>query len=162
MRLKKYNHHLKNIDEFGQNLGLKKDAQVILELEHGQKEDEKILRLKNGDFNGAHPWFVIDEEDKIHTMIPLKTLTNLLESLKKIQRDNFELRLEKALYQQVPLDFNDAWAVAMDAIKRLGKEGFLEAGLDLDKLVKELKKEHPNLFVDVESVVQKMRENERL
>lgn len=160
--IKKYNNHLKNINEFSTNLGIAKEDQIVLEINSTQKEDEKILKLKNGSFKDSKPWFIIDEEGEVQTLISLKTLKNLLESLKQSQRENFELRLEKALHQQVPIDFNDVWVVAMDAIKRKREEGFMEAHLDLTKLVAELKEAYPNLFVDMHSIVQRIRDNERL
>ena len=91
--LKKYNTCLKRINEFSQNLGIKKEDQTILELKKTQKENEKLLVLKNGSFDGPEPWFIVDENDEIHTLVSLKSLKNILENLK---HSNFIL-LESAL-----------------------------------------------------------------
>ena len=77
----------------------------------------------------------------------------MLEGLKELQKENFELKLEKAIYQQIPIDFNDAWIVAMDEIKKQGKNGLVEMNIDLDKLMSEVKRQHPNLFVDMEAMM---------
>lgn len=160
--LKKYNNCLKLIDEFSQNLGMKKEDQTILELKKAEKENEKLLVLKNGSFDAPEPWFIVDENDEIHTLVSLKSLKNILENLKQSQKESFELKLEKAIYQQIPIDFNDAWIVAMDEIKRKAQNGIMEINIDLDKLILDIKKEHPNLFVDMEAMVERARNNERL
>jgi len=158
--LKKINDSLDKINEFSKSLGI--EQQTIFKVKHS-KENEKILSLANGDLNAPEPWFVIDENEQIHTMISLKSLKNLLESLKQSQKENLELRLEKAIYQQIPVDFDDVWTVAMDTIKHKAKNGFNELNIDLEKLVAQIKKEHPSLFVDMQAMMEKVRNNnERL
>lgn len=157
--LQKTRATLNKINEFAKSLGLKE--QTIFELKT-TNENEKVLSLKNGTLDSPEPWFLIDENEKVHTMISLHSLKNMLETLKQAQKDNFELRLEKALYQQIPIDFNDAWTVAMDEIKRKAKNGLMEINIDLEKLVADIKKEHPNLFVDMEAMIERAKENERL
>lgn len=140
------------INEFSSSLGINKDEQTILEIV-ASNDNEKILSLKSGHWQAPEPWFVIDENDKIHTLISIASLKNMLEGLKQLQKENFELKLEKAIYQQIPIDFNDAWIVAMDEIKKQGKNGLMEVNIDLDKLMANIKKEHPNLFVDMEAMM---------
>ncbi|HHW4232950.1 TPA: DUF2603 domain-containing protein, partial [Campylobacter coli] len=118
--------------------------------------------LKNGSFDSPEPWFIMDENDQIHTLISLNSLKNILENLKQTQKENFELRLEKAIYQQIPIDFSDVWIVAMDEIKRKAQEGVMEISIDLEKLLADIKKEHPNLFVDMQAMVERVKNNERL
>lgn len=153
---KKYNDTLKKINQFGVRLGVEKEKQVIMELQPTQKKNEKILKLKSKSFEGPKPWFIIDEEGEIRVLVHISNLENLLESERKNQIDNFELRLEKALYRQVPVDFNDVWVVAMELIKRKCGKWFWDTDLDLDKLMEDLKKEHPNLFIDMDAVVQRI------
>lgn len=140
------------INEFSSSLGINKDEQTILEIV-ASNDNEKVLSLKSGHWQAPEPWFVIDENDKIHTLISIASLKNMLEGLKQLQKENFELKLEKAIYQQIPIDFNDAWIVAMDEIKKQGKNGLMEVNIDLDKLMANIKKEHPNLFVDMEAMM---------
>ncbi|MGN5502587.1 DUF2603 domain-containing protein [Campylobacter coli] len=160
--LEKYSNYLKCIDEFSQNLGMKKEDRAIFEMKQSENENEKCLILKNGSFDSPEPWFIMDENDQIHTLISLNSLKNILENLKQTQKENFELRLEKAIYQQIPIDFSDVWIVAMDEIKRKAQEGVMEISIDLEKLLADIKKEHPNLFVDMQAMVERVKNNERL
>ncbi len=160
--LEKYSNCLKRIDEFSQNLGMKKEDRAIFEMKQSENENEKCLILKNGSFDSPKPWFIMDENDQIHTLISLNSLKNILENLKQTQKENFELRLEKAIYQQIPIDFSDVWIVAMDEIKRKAQEGVMEISIDLEKLLADIKKEHPNLFVDMQAMVERVKNNERL
>lgn len=140
------------INEFAGSLGIKKDEQTVLEIV-SSTDNQKVLSLKSGHFGAPEPWFIVDENDKIHTLISIASLKNMLEGLKELQKENFELKLEKAIYQQIPIDFNDAWIVAMDEIKKQGKNGLVEMNIDLDKLMSEVKRQHPNLFVDMEAMM---------
>lgn len=160
--LEKYSNCLKRIDEFSQNLGMKKEDRAIFEMKQSENENEKCLVLKNGSFDSPESWFIMDENDQIHTLISLNSLKNILENLKQAQKENFELRLEKAIYQQIPIDFSDVWIVAMDEIKRKAQEGIMEISIDLEKLLADIKKEHPNLFVDMQAMVERVKNNERL
>ncbi|TKX30704.1 DUF2603 domain-containing protein [Campylobacter estrildidarum] len=160
--LEKYSNCLKRIDDFSNNLGMKQENRAIFEMRQSDKENEKCLVLKNGNFDSPEPWFIVDENDEIHTMISLNSLKNILESLKQTQKENFELKLEKAIYQQIPIDFNDAWIVAMDEIKKRAQGGLMEINIDLEKLIADIKKEHPNLFVDMEAMAERIKNNERL
>ncbi len=160
--LEKYSNCLKRIDEFSQNLGMKKEDRAIFEMKQSENENEKCLILKNGSFDSPEPRFIMDENDQIHTLISLNSLKNILENLKQTQKENFELRLEKAIYQQIPIDFSDVWIVAMDEIKRKAQEGVMEISIDLEKLLADIKKEHPNLFVDMQAMVERVKNNERL
>ena len=54
---------------------------------------------------------------------------------------------------------SDPWIVAMDEIKKQGKNGLVEMNIDLDKLMSEVKRQHPNLFVDMEAMMKGGLEN---
>ena len=47
----------------------------------------------------------------------------------------------------------------MDEIKKQGKNGLVEMNIDLDKLMSEVKRQHPNLFVDMEAMMKGGLEN---
>ena len=160
--LQKLDNPIEKINEFSKNLGIEKSEQTILKILKTNDKNEKILSLQSGHWQAGEPWFVIDENDEIHTLVSLQSLKNMLDGLKQSQKENFELRLERAIYQQIPIDFNDVWVVAMDEIKQKAQSGAMEFNLDLDKLVEKIKAKHPNLFVDMQNLAKRVNENERL
>jgi len=128
--------------------------ETVIEVENTDNPDIKTLNLKSGTWSGKEPWFVIDENQKLHTMISMSSINKLIESFKKLQQDNFDLKLEKTILQHVPIDYQDVWAVAMDEVKKLAAKNGNEKTLniDLEKLLRKIKKEYPNLFLNLKDL----------
>ncbi len=147
---------LDKIDILSKKIGLKEDKEkTILNIEDTDEKDKKLLVLKSGDWDGDEPWFAIDKDDKIHTIISLDTLLQIVKSLRKAQEENFNLKLEKTIWQNVPIDFQDVWIVAMDEIKKRLKnsEEKNSVNINIEKVVEDIKKKYPNLFLNMDRIL---------
>ncbi len=158
---------MSQIELLSQTLGLPKNSErTILKMSSNpENPNEKTLKLISGSWDSKGPWFIVDENDKIHTVLPVETTIKLIESLKKAQEENFHLKLEKSIWQNVPIDFEDVWVVAMDEIRKMVQESKDKniLNINIDKLIKKIKKEHPNLFLDMQKIFmqqQQMLQNE--
>ncbi len=155
------------VELLSQKMGLPKNGDRTVLILKSSEEDpkEKTLKLISGSWDNEGPWFIVDEKNKIHTALPVEVTVKLLESLRRAQEENFNLKLEKSIWQNVPIDFEDVWVVAMDEIKKMAKESKDKniLSINVDKLVKKIKKEHPNLFIDMQKIFlqqQQLMQNE--
>jgi len=146
---------LKKIEEIKSYIGDDdRDYETVIEVENTDNPDVKTLNLKSGSWSSKEPWFVIDENQKLHTMLSLDSIHHLIENFKQLQQDNFDLKLEKTILQHVPIDYQDVWTVAMDELKKqAGKHNNASSlNVDLEKLLRKIKKEHPNLFLNLKDL----------
>ena len=160
---KKIQNALDKINLLSKKMGLdEKQEKTILNLEDTNDSGKKLLTLQSGDWNDKEPWFVIDQEGKIHTMISLDTLLYIINALRVAQEENFNLKLEKSIWQNVPIDFQDVWVVAMDEIKKQLKNSQDKKSLniDIDKVVKDVKKKYPNLFLNLDRYLSGINQEE--
>lgn len=117
-----------------------------------QKIDDKRYCFLKSDIK--EPVFILDEDKKLHTLVLVDTLKSLTKTLKSTWQENFDLKLEKIIWQNIPVDFNDAWAVAMHEIEKLSNidQNTNTLNIDLNHLVKKIKKQHPNLFLNMDEI----------
>lgn len=149
-----YDAAIDTIDTISKKIGIDEESKTVLEVETTDNPDIKSLSLKSGSWEGKEPWFVIDEKKKIHAMLSVDTLSRMVENLKTLGQENFELRLEKTIWKNLPVDFGDVWVVAMDEIKNIAQnsKNAHSVKLDIDKLISNIKQKHPSLFVDIKGL----------
>ncbi|MFV0482218.1 MAG: DUF2603 domain-containing protein [Campylobacteraceae bacterium] len=145
------------IDNLAKKIGID-SGKTVLEVETTDNPDVKQVSLKSGSWEAAEPWFVIDEKKKVHALVSMDTLTKMVENLKNSNQENFDLKLERTIWKNFPVDFGDVWVVAMDEIKNMAKKSkdAKAIKIDLDRLVGDIKKKHPALFVDINAIQDNM------
>jgi hypothetical protein len=152
----KFSNALEKIESISKDIGLsKKDKKTILKIEKTDNPDIKTLNLQSGSWEANEPWFVIDEDNNIHTLVSIESLLKIIEALKLAQQENFNQKLEKTIWQHIPIDFQDVWVVAMDEIKRIAasSKDKKNINIDIEKLIKSIKSKHPNLFFNLKDIV---------
>jgi len=76
-----------------------------------------------------------------------------MNSLQHMGEEVFKSRLEKAIAKELPIDFHDVWAVAIDELQKRLKDGTTKpSNINLESLIKNIKREHPNLFYSLKNL----------
>lgn len=147
----------KKINKIANSLGIEGEK-TILKLKDEDK-NRKVLELESGSFDSKKPWFIVDENNKVHPLISMELLLTLLNTTKSVLQENLNIRLEKAIMQELPIDYNDVLAVAMNEVSSVinsPKDKNL-LNLNVDRVVKKIKKKYPNLFynIDINEMISK-------
>ena len=144
---------IEKIHSLAQTLGLKKGHETLVEIDDTEDPNVKELHLIQGDWKSDDPWFAIEKnnEKKAYAFIPAEAFSQLINTLRHAQQENFNLKLEKTIWQNIPADFEDVWVVAMEEIRKYAQQENPNKpiSIDLDKLIKKIRKEHPNLFINI-------------
>lgn len=148
---------IKKINALSKRLGFTQDEQTLFEIKKTDDANVKELHLKKGSWDSEDPWFAIDMDDdkKAYAFIPADAFSQMIDALRISQQENFNLKLEKTIWQNVPIDFEDVWVVAMEEIKNhaRGQNPKKPVSIDLDKLITKIKAEHPNLFINLKDFI---------
>ena len=139
------NNHLENIS---QTLGISKKRRTTFELEDMDNNQMKLSYKGKANLNT--PWFGM-YGDKPCALVPAGLFEAVINARKNAHKDNSELKLERSILQNLPIDFGDVWTVAIEEIKKAN----YKKEPNLDRLIATIKKEHPNLFLDMRSLVNK-------
>lgn len=153
-----YPEHLnRSLVEIAENIGVHPSEMTVIKMSSGSDERHKELELLQGSWNPEQPWIIIDEEEHIYTLTSVESLSKIIQLLSITQSESFQLKLEKAIMQRLPIDFHDVWEVAMDRIRSLAQSrpDSTIVDLDLDWLVSEIKQKYPNLFYNIKQILGK-------
>ena len=149
---------IKRVDTLAKTLGFDKATPTIFEIHKKDGDDTIELKALRGSWSDEDPMFAIDGNDpkRVYIFMNAKLLSAILSMLQESNQENFNLKLEKAIYKHIPVDFDDVWVVAMEKIKEkthsLQEQGSQPLRINLDELIAGIKKEHPSLFVDLGKV----------
>ncbi len=99
------------------------------------------LEVKQGDINS--PLWVMEVGDKIKVVMDVDEYIEFMEMSKKLLKENFELKLEKAILSEFPIDYDDVKAVVLEEMKH-------NEDKNIKEIVEKVKLEHPNLFYNLD------------
>lgn len=142
------------IDKISNEISPDEDKTVV-EIEKTDNPEVKKLNLKSGSWSANEPWLIVDEDKKLHTMISIESINKIIDNLKTVQEENFNLKLEKSIWQNIPIDFQDVWSVAMDEVKNIAAKENKDTkviSVDLEHLINKIKQKHPNLFISLKDL----------
>ena len=144
---------MKEIDAVAKRLGMPNPTQrPVMQIVSGESEDKKSLELKRGSWSDELPWFIIDEEGRLLVLSTAEAMSAIMNSLQHMGEEVFKARLERAIAKELPIDFHDVWVVAMHELQQRLKEGAQAQSVDLENLVKSIKRKHPNLFYSLKDL----------
>lgn len=130
--------------------------QSVFRLRTDSQSDQRWLESECGSWSSEGAKTLIDESGKRFVVMPEEQATRIDIALRALQEEAFRLKLEKAIFQQMPLDFEDVWAVALSQLQQLRKQNPGQ-NLNIDEIldvIKTIKKKHSNLFFDVNDIIQ--------
>ncbi|WP_277640169.1 DUF2603 domain-containing protein [Wolinella succinogenes] len=110
---------------------------------HPFEGNEALLELTKGRLGNEEPCHVKGAQGEEYVMLPKHLLLGLVNLLQKGREERVKLNLERDILQQMPIDFEDVWEVALQEIHR---ENANLSYVDTKRLIKEIKRRHPNLF----------------
>lgn len=114
------------------------------------EDDTMLLAMQRGEFSKDDLWFLQDEQGEEYVVFPQKLFVRLLSRIKTMQEEKLVMKLEKDIVSQMPIDIDDAMAVAKNILESLRlKDGNLPE-INTVILAKDIKKKHPNLFFDID------------
>ena len=99
------------------------------------------LEVIEGDINS--PLWVMEVGDKIKVALDVDEYIEFMEMSKKLLKENFELKLEKAILSEFPIDYDDVKAVVLEEMKK-------NSDKSIEEVVNKIKLEHPNLFYNLD------------
>ncbi len=100
------------------------------------------LEIIEGDINSPL-WVMVTPDEDLKVVLNVDEYMNLMENMKQIMKENFELKLEKAILSEFPIDYDDVKAVVLEELKD-------DSDKSINEVVQKVKTEHPNLFYNLQ------------
>ena len=101
----------------------------------------KDFEVIEGDLK--NPLWILMINNELKIALEVNEYMKLMETLKNVMKENFELKLEKAILNEFPIDYDDVKAVVLEEMKR-------NSEASIDEILDKVKLEHPNLFYSIE------------
>ncbi|WP_457561346.1 DUF2603 domain-containing protein [Caminibacter sp.] len=99
------------------------------------------LELLEGDLNSPL-WVMVTPDEKLKVVLDVDEYMSMMEALKAAMKENIDLKLEREILSEFPIDYEDVRAVVLEEMKNSDK--------NIKEIVKKVKTEHPNLFYNLD------------
>jgi len=105
----------------------------------------KDFEIKEGDLK--NPIWIMQINNELKVVLGIDEYLQIMKMNEKLLKENFELKLERAILSEFPIDYDDVKAVVLEKMKK-------EEDKNLEKIINQIKLEHPNLFysLDVDKI----------
>jgi len=90
-----------------------------------------------------NPLWILKIGDKLKVVLEVDEYMKFMDSLKNVMKENFELKLEKAILSEFPVDYDDVKAVVLEEMKQ-------NENASINEIIDKVKLEHPNLFYNLD------------
>jgi len=108
--------------------------------------EKTVIECKNYEViegNEENSLWILDTGEKLKVAVDADEYVKMMELVKNLMKENFELRLEKAILSEFPVDYDDVKAVVLEEMKK-------DSQADIEEVVDKIKLEHPNLFYQID------------
>ena len=116
---------------------------VAQKLNINEKTIVKCNDLELIEGNLENPLWIMETNNKLKVVLDPDEYMNIMENMKNIMKENLELKLEKAILSELPIDYDDVKAVVLEEMKHNKDKSITE-------ILNKIKLEHPNLFMSID------------
>ncbi|WP_066386916.1 DUF2603 domain-containing protein [Helicobacter himalayensis] len=114
-----------------------------------------LIALQKGELKNENIWLLRDNEDNEFALIPSQVLNTLNQRMRDLQEERFFIRLEREIAQQMPIDMDDVVVIASEYIESFRKKDGSLPLLNARAIARDLKKQYPNLFFNLQDLLDK-------
>lgn len=112
-----------------------------------QKQNEFVLKIKESKLKSPTH---ITLDNKNYVIISENEYLKMKETIKNNNEELIFKNLEKEILQEMPKDFDDVFIVAKKILDNVQAKKKNLTIYDIKRVVKEIKSNYPNLFVDID------------
>ena len=116
-------------------------------VETAKKLDSKTIvecnniEVKQGNLENS--LWIMKIKDDVKVVLDIDEYLKIMKLNEKLLKEVFELKLEKTILSEFPIDYDDVKAVVLEKMKK-------NENKSLEDIVDKIKLEHPNLFYNLD------------
>lgn len=114
-------------------------------------EDLLEVSLQKGEFSPKEPWFLKDSKGREYVVLPQNVLDAMISLIRNVHEERLKTQIQRDLISFAPIDFDDVMSVVNSHLEDLRNEDGSLPPVDSMRLIGEIKKKYPNLFLNLEN-----------